>query len=354
RSTVGTTRVPNWIDLGGNIGQATLEMRMNGNLLAVRSTGRRSVSDSIVRTVESDFSKVRVPWLNTNAGVISRSRLVMSNGAKINGGVVSLSTSALPSLDISGGAQIGGNYNYGTAAQPPRLGGGAKIHGTSARLATNPPLPEIDPSVFESFVPVASATGPKVITAASRISSTATLTNIRIKANSNTTFGDSVTLNGVIYIESPNRISFGGGTRIKGVIVTDNNPNVPQGTNSITLNNGTRLEGPHSLDPLMFPLAERISDLIALKGSLILAPNFKLTVAGGSRSYGGTMAASEWDISNGYRGTITGSVINLADTSFTMVGGGEINFQNTNDAAAGLYLPAALKAVAGTYREVMP
>ena len=347
----------NWIDLGG-AGATRLELRMNGSILVARSIGKPLIdSDSaITRIVETDYTAARAAWVSPGAGVLTRSPVVLSNGALVQGGDITVATAqSTPSLDISGGARIDGNVYYGPGAVAPRATNGARINGSSIRLPANPTFPEVDASVFAQFVPPATAPrGVKVLDRNSSISSNAVLTNIRIKANANLYFGNAVQLNGVIYIESPNRIGFGGGGRINGIIVTDSNPGVPLASNQITIDNGIRFEGVETLNPSAFPLSERISDLKALKGALILAPNYKVVLAGGSRSYNGSMVASDWDISNGYRGTITGNIVNLADTNFKMVGGGQLGFSNSSDPVSGLYSGSTFAPLPGSYREVLP
>jgi hypothetical protein len=91
-----------------------------------------------------------------------------------------------------------------------------------------------------------------------------------------------------------------------------------------------------------------------LSGALILAPNYQVVFAGGSRTINDSIVASEFNISNGYSGTIKGAVIMLDDTSFQMMGGGHITFTSGASSIAGLVGTSKLQIGLTTYAEVSP
>lgn len=355
----------NWIDLGPNMGKtrATIKLyrdpKTGAYSILVKVVGQSPGTAGIARAVQYTVKSSQAQWVSSGKGIITRSALSFSNGAQIDGDVTSVTASGNVPLTMSGGSKINGNFYYTANTKAPSLTNGAKIHGSIYPNAAAPVFPVVDTSIFAQFVPSASAPpGPKVINSSSVINSNATLTNIRIKANSNISFGNSVNLNGVIYIESPNRISFGGGSRITGVIVTDNNSSVPLNSgatnNVITLDNGVRIDGVENLDASQFAASENIPSLKNLAGAIILAPNYKLVFAGGARSYSGSMVASNFDISNGYKGTVSGNVINLNDTSFTMMGGGQLSFADGSTTPAGLFSGVTLSLDTTSYLEVPP
>ncbi|HYE19600.1 MAG TPA: hypothetical protein VEA69_14205 [Tepidisphaeraceae bacterium] len=353
RSANGTY---NWMNLGGQMGTVRFEVAAAGASLQISAIGRAPGSSAIERTVRYTFKPQSAAYVIPGGGVLTRSPVSLSNGAQISGGDVTSTTAQnVASLTMSGGAKLNQDFNYTAGANPPVIGNGAKIMGQVNANVTAPEFPTVDTSVFSQFVPSATAPqGPKVITATSSIASTATLTNIRIKANANTNFGNSVNLNGVIYVESPNKISFGGGVRVTGVIVTDNNTVLPLAGNQITLDNGVRIDGVENLDPATFAASERIAEVRQLAGALVIAPNYKLVLAGGARSYAGSLVASSFDISNGYKGTISGAVINLADTAFTMMGGGHLTFTGGSSSAPGLLGGTRFRLDPSSYVEVLP
>ncbi len=359
-SGTGTGRTYHWIDLGDG-SSARVVLQLIGSKIQVKVVGMSGGTTPSFRAIQYDLKPLQAAWISPGAGVLTRSPVELSNGADISGGdIISATQQAVPSLTMSGGARVDQNFFYTTNAIPPSLKNGAKVKGDIVGGIAEPDFPVVDTSPFASFVPGPSApVGTKVLDASSHLSPTQSFTNIRIKANANLSFGNAMTLNGVIYIESPNKITIGGGSSIHGVIVTDNNPGVPMTVgstvqNQITLNNGVRMDGVETLDPSDFPASEQIAALQQLAGALILAPNYKLVLAGGARSYNGTLLASNFDISNGYRGTIAGNLINTDDSSFTMKGGGQLTFSGAPTSVAGLYGGMRLVLDTSSYAEVLP
>jgi hypothetical protein len=355
----------NWVDLGPNMGKtrATIKLyrdpKSGKYSLLVKVVGLSSGSSGIARAVQYTVNANQAQWVSPGKGIVSRSGITLSNGAQVDGDITSATRSGNPPLDMSGGTKLNGNFYYTANTKAPSLSNGAKIYGSIYANATAPTFPTIDTSVFAQFVPSAAAPpGPHVFNSSSVINPIATYTNIRIKANSNISFGNSVNLNGVIYIESPNKVSFGGGSRINGIIVTDNNPAVPLNSNAtnnvITLNNGVRIDGLDNLDLSQFTASDNGETLKKLAGAIILAPNYKLVLAGGAKSYSGFMVASSFDLSNGYKGIINGNVVNLNDTAFSMAGGSQLTFADGPTTAPGLYAGVQLSLDATTYKEVAP
>lgn len=342
-----------WMSLGA-AGASRLTVTLQGTDIVVKSVGK-STTNPVQRAVQIRYRPATAAWTLGAAGLLTRGSVSLSNGAQISGGSVfsGVASGTVP-LNMSGGARIDNNFSYSTNTLAPVISNGARVLGQIIPGATAS-FPVVDTSMFAQFVPAATASaGPKVITATSSLSSTAVLTNIRIKANANTSFGNSQQLNGVIYIESPNRITFGGGMRISGIIVTDNNAATPQSGNSITVANGVRIDTLATLVASSFPASERIAELRALSGAVILAPNYLVTLAGGARTYDGAMVGGQFDISNGYRGSIAGGLIALSSNPFTMMGGGQVTFTGGNTAVPGLTGAGRYQLDPITYLEVDP
>ncbi|MDB5297354.1 MAG: hypothetical protein JWO31_3337 [Phycisphaerales bacterium] len=360
--TTGTAAGPTygWMSLGGVAGQTRAVLTRAGSNVTLTAYGRARAAEPIARAVQLTYVPRKLAWTAPGAGVLTRSPVVLSNGAQIAGGDVTVATAqaGVAPLTMSGGTKIEQNFFYTANPKAPVITNGATVAGQIVPNTPMPSFPVVDGSAFEAFVPAAGTTGPKVITATTSIPATATLTNIRIKANANTSFGNAIKLNGVIFVESPNKVTFGGGVTVTGVIVTDGNASVAMASNQITLDNGVRVDGVEALSAANFTpavwAAERLDDLKDLAGALVLAPNYPVVLAGGARTFNGTMVASKFDISNGYRGTINGSLINLADTSFNMVGGGQITFAGGGGTIPGLYAGSRLVLDLASYLEVPP
>jgi hypothetical protein len=357
----GASRTCHWMNLGPDAGSARVVLQLVNSKLQVKVVGMSAGATPSYRAIQYDLKPVQTAWVSPSAGILTRSPVELSNGAEIDGGdVLSATAQAVASLTMSGGAKIRQNFYYTANAIPPSIENGARVDGEIAGGIAPPSFPTVDTTPFAAFVPDALApVGPRVLDASSSLPATATFTNIRIKANANINFGNAMTLNGVIYIESPNKISFGGGSRINGIIVTDNNPAIPMTTggviqNQITLNNGVRVDGLETLDPDDFDPSDNIAALKQLAGAIVLAPYYKLVLAGGARSYNDSLVASNFDISNGYRGTIAGNLINLDDTAFTMKGGGQLTFSGVPPTVGGLYGGTSFALDFGSYAEVPP
>ena len=84
-----------------------------------------------------------------------------------------------------------------------------KDDGQFADYVTNPTLPALLDVLFRGAVNQTLGTS---------------FTNIRIKAGANPKFNANTVIRGVVYVETPNQITFNGGATIQGVIVVQNNP----------------------------------------------------------------------------------------------------------------------------------
>lgn len=344
---------PTWTNLGSDTGQSYATLRVQSGVLTLRSIGRESADQPVGRGIEYDYRSIGGSWASPGAGIITRSRVDMSNNARVNGGDVTSTSTARPSLTVVGSAGIGGNFYYNPASSSPTVNNGGWISGTRTPYGNEPAFPAVDTSVFEQFVPARGTTGPKVITAANIYWSATPLTNIRIKANSNTTFG-SVVLNGVIFVETPNNINFAGGCQVNGVIVTDTL--AAAGTNRITLSNGVPLKTIDTLNPASFPASERMSELVQLKGASILAPASEVYITGGAviSGDGGTILAKRFNMDNGINANIKGNIIILDGTTTFTRGGGVLNFTNNTNPVPGLVGTPRLLISRSSYREVTP
>jgi len=375
-STVNGQTVFNWMPLS-SAGDATrMLIWYNGTTPVAHIVGQAYGSDSgrPQRAFEYQFS---TSGTFSGTGLMTAGTLSLSNGIGIEGSVTSLSTSTSTAcLNITGGAMIHGNFNYVSGAAPPVYGYGTAstfITGTVSAMTNPPTMPVVSTSEFASWVPSATATGSQVINSsnASTLNSSGThLANIRIKANTNPTIGNGAVIDGVIYLESPNTLTVGGGCTIKGVIVTDGNapitplPAVGSVTSmpsscSITIANGATLSDlstitatdvPSSFIPTGLSLAQEQ----AMGGACVLAPYYSLNLAGGSTTMGGTLAASQISLSNGYSGLIKGAVLNLSPTPFSMVGGTVLNFLQGSTTVAGISVGGNMQIIANSYSEVTP
>jgi Tfp pilus assembly protein PilX len=386
-STVNGKASYNWMRLGDDMGKAVIivkyDLRPNPvdregpkvPAIVITALGRSNGSTPVYRALQYDLKAVSQtstgPFLVPGGAILSRSPVTVANGIEVTGNVTAVTGDGRPSLTMSGGAKLTGVFSYVDGQQTPSVSNGAKL-GPVHVLDEAPPFPTVDTTPFAQFVPAVGATGTGVVTQ-NWVQNT-TLTNVRIKANANTTF-NNVTLQGVVYVESPNKVSFGGSVEVNGVIVTDNNPAVPynptQRNNVITVDNSARLYGVGEVDMTKVP-TNQLANVNSLKqlfasaqgvpvaqvtGSLLLAPNYRLVFAGGTRTYEATMVGAEYDISNGYRGNFNGALINLGTTLLDLSGGAKLTFSGSDRNYPGLVTTTSnlnLSLDRSTYSEVDP
>jgi hypothetical protein len=269
-----------------------------------------------------------------NYGVASRSKINMGGNAVITGAsgslgrgsVLSATSSSVP-LTMTGSPKISGDFSYSNPNGNPTFGNGSIAGYTSSSAdfanhvhagVTPPEFPAIDTSPFEKYVPGPTDTGASVISA-NPPSTRKSFTNIRIKAGVNPSFAAGSVIQGVVFIETPNQVTFTGGVTIQGVIVVQNNPTGDSSTNFIKFGGNVTHQGVETL-----PNSGVFTGLPNLSGSFLLAPTFDLIMRGNTNNVGGTIVAGKIDIAGTAGANVKGSVINLDDTSVDMTGTSDI------------------------------
>jgi hypothetical protein len=178
-------------------------------------------------------------------------------------------------------------------------------------------FPEVDPTVFEPFATT-------LVNSANLSSLGNTLTNIRIEAGTNPTFNNDMVIQGVVFIETPNKVTFNGHLSITGVIVTQDAGHDNTADNSIKFAGTSSAAGVESL-----PDEPQFAALKAMPGSFILAPGFGVDFAGDFGVAAGCMAAETFKFSGNTTGTVKGSIISFGDTTFMETGTAVINIDRS-------------------------
>ena len=345
----------------------TAKLINDGDQILVQVSGTAN-GMPLKRTIQLSYGKAQRASTIFDFGIASRSAVTLGGNAKIKGAtdptrgsVLSTTTNAVP-LNMSGQASISGDFSWANAGSPT-FGSNIKIadlrttdfgfsdhlHAPSDVIA--PEFPTIDSSIFEKYVPTKTAPpGPQVI-ATTPPSSRLSYTNIRIKANAGgageLTFPAGSVLSGVIFVETPNKITFSGGVTIKGVIVQENNPTGTIATNTMWFGGNVTHEGVQSLP-------DSFGDLKKLTGSALLLPSFKVTLRGTANVIGGTIVTGALDVSSTAGANIKGSIINLQDSAVTLNGGADIIITSTgtSDYPAGVYFGTHYVPLPDTYKEI--
>ena len=194
--------------------------------------------------------------------------------------------------------------------------------------------------------PVTAPAGPQVVTTSTPPGTN--FTNIRIKANANPKFNANTIIRGVVYVETPNKITFNGAATIQGVIVVQNNPTGDTTTNQLKFSGNLTHQGVETLDPTTF------GNLTKLKGSFLLAPSFDVSMTGNNNNVGGTIVTSRLDVSGNAGANVKGTVINIEDTAVNLTGSADITISSTGTTnyPAGVFFGSHYAPLADTYQEL--
>jgi len=151
-----------------------------------------------------------------------------------------------------------------------------------------------------------------------------TFTNVRVPPNTNPSFGGGATFYGVLYIETPNLVTFTGNVNINGIIVGNGDVTDDSGTNRIDF------LGTVSSNPVD-TLPEEFGDLRNEIGTFLMAPGFSLSFNGDFETINGAIAANGVTFSGNAGGTINGSVLNYSDTAMDLSGNSNLIFNRYAD-----------------------
>ncbi len=288
----------------------------------IASKGPICLENTVAILGANDRSEARL--LSTASGTALR----LQDDLTIQGDVYATDPAA--EVAISGTGTIGG-----VGMSDPEVWGHVHIG------APMPEFPEIDISPFVPF-----ATG--LIDGGTETEGTRTFSNVRIAANTNPSFEGDITLQGVIYIEAPNRVTFGEGTTIRGVIVTEDGGD-PSPANEIKFENNTYSYGVETL-----PDTGLFREVREMTGSFILAPGFRVKFENESGVVNGLIAAEHVKFENSFSGTLRGGIICYGSEEMKAENGSSFTIDHSHytDVPAGFEVDERkLEAVSASYVE---
>ncbi len=336
------------IDANGSRFRATIENL--GAKLRVKVVGR-AADQSVRRAVQMEYGLAEKASAIFDFGVASKGKIATGGSSHIKGATDPKKGSVLsacmsdPTPVVIGGKEVSGDISIVNPVGNVTYAG-ASVGGTTDPVliaaqhihkgVPEPEFPTVDTDIFLPYVTNVYTGGRN-------------LTNCRIPANTNPLFAGGATIRGVVYVETPNRITFRGNSDIQGVIVVQNNPTGDLSSNIINFA-GNVSASPVSSLPASF------GDLRNLTGSFLLAPNFTVSFTGDFGTVGGSIIASRISMTGNATGTVMGSVINLEDTPMYVNGSAEIIIASTgtSDYPAGVYFSSHYVPLPDTYAEVQP
>lgn len=225
-------------------------------------------------------------------------------------------------VSVVGNTNFDGDVSIGNADANADFQGDVSIAGEQGQAAIDnhvftgtetPEFPVPDTDHFRQY-----ATG-DIVDSSTDLSSGITLTNATIEAGTNPTFDGSVTIQGILLIESPNKVTFGRNVTLRGIIVAEGDVQNPEpGTN--------RIEFCGNFDTASYPSEPEFDALRNEIGSSIIAPGFATSFGGNFSTLEGIMAVSGLHFYGNANALVKGTIINYSDSPTVVEGNATINF----------------------------
>jgi len=304
------------------------------------------------KTVKLNFIRQEYPSTLFQNAVAAQGKITIQKGLIGGSGVPDTIATMMttrttnPAFLMSGGT-LGGDIGIVKAGTASVTAG--SVHGTTnlttiyntyVKLVQAPEFPAFDTSVF---APYATNT---------YVSGMTTLTNTRIPANTGTaasplTFTGGATVQGILYIESPNVVKFGGSANIAGMIIFEN-----KGTSA---DNSLTFTGNAQMNPL--PAGAAFDPLRSITGISILAPTASVTTTGSTDSYlkGNMIVGNFNELGSATIKMESGSIIAMDTANAVTFNGKDTRFVSTgvlNPPSMGVKFSTKFVPKDGTYGEV--
>ncbi len=315
-------------------------------------------ANAISRSLAIDLTMIPRNSPAFDYGLASYGTVSMSGQARIVGvndpseaSVMAADTSGGTALTLSGSAVIAGDLAVvGDApiaiSGTPSLGGttdpelmGEHIHS----LPTPPPVPTLD------IAPLAALAINLVDSSTHTSSPGLTFNNICIAAGANPTFASDVVINGIIYVEAPNIVTFSGKATINGMVVTEDSDNPIE---SCQLHFAGQVEA-FSVETL--PETPEFDQVRQQTGTFVVAPGFDVTFSGQFSAINGTIAADKLTFTGQSEGIVKGAVIGLGSYGVALDGSVEIQVDRlgTGPSPSGFVKTLALEPDPASYTELV-
>ena len=323
-------------------------LSLDGEQVRVAVVGRKG---TCTRGVRMNFAASSSGSAEFDYGVATAGKLKIVGNARIRGANDPAEANVLvgtytynQAVRLIGNCEIGGDLFVSNPEATVSMTGNVSIGGESVwggeiydhiHIGVGPvQLPQPDPSVFEPFAT-------NIVDGSTSTRGNRTFSNIRILAGTNPTFSGNITLKGVIFIETPNRVKFSGNVTITGVVVTQDAGDDATDSNYIHFTGNTTVRGVDQL-----PDEPEFAGLKQLPGTFLVAPGFSVKFTGNFGTISGAMAAEEFKFTGNAGGTVHGVVIVWGDNEFKLTG----NSYLTIDLSGGTQLPPGLVLGGGALR----
>ena len=249
-------------------------------------------SAGVRRAFTMDFTRQQHTSSVFDYAVASKGQIVMKKGTVTGATGVDPAVATLMSAEEASGAisdsggSVGGDLNIVDGATASITGGTvagtsivAQIIANHLHIVDTPEFPTVDPTVYQQYATNSYVSGAK------------TQQNIIVPPGTNPKFNANDTVQGILYIQSPNQVTMNGNFNLQGFIVMESGVST---TDSITM------KGNLTMAPL--PNDTQFDALCATSGVAILAPNAAVSMTG---SAGGNVKGNVIVKSFSYAGAST-------------------------------------------------
>ncbi len=297
-------------------------------------------SGPAARAIAVDYSIAPYHFPIFNYGIATKGALRFPQNPTLTGAtqnweadIYVQSDNDLLAVQVGGNANFDGDIDIGNGLASVSFQGDVKIGGEQGQVAIDDhvtigaePVEFPEPNVpdFKTY-----ATGPVLDSTFTYNGTGVTLINARIKAGTNPTFSGngSVTIQGILYIEAPNVVTFAKNVSLQGLIVAEPGTRDPA-INAISFQANFASGG--------FPAGAQFDAIRTQQGSSILAPGSAVSFTGNFSSVNGVLAAGSLYFSANANAVIKGTLISYSPDPTVVQGNILMNF----DRAAMVEIPA--------------
>ena len=334
--------------------EAAIE-QLNNNTLQMDVIGR---SEQITRTIRVNYNITPKKHPIFDYGIATKGPLHLQGSTDVDGLNESIeadvyieSTNNNDALSLKGSSTIAGDVSISNPLANPSVSNSSSIGGETGQDAIDNhvtidvksidfPIP--DPAAFEHYVV-------NTFDSATDTTTDMTLENIRIPADTNPLFSGHVTLKGIVFIETPNIVTFTGNTDIIGIVIGDGDLAYPSVDNQLIFRGNVDSSSVSQLDATFGNIREET-------GTFLLAPGFDASFGGSFNTINGVIAASGIEFFGSAGGTINGSIINYGEDPMTLLGSVDLVFDRSGltENPAGFETFMVLEFQPDTYSEPVP
>jgi hypothetical protein len=308
----------------------------NPYILEVYSTGGDA---QITRTIKVDFDIEPYEHPIFNFGLATKGPINYTGNPTTTGAAEAWeadiyveSSGSGTAIDVAGNTNFHGDIMIGNPDADVSFGADILINGDHGQdaidnhvhIGVDPvAFPEPDTGRFTTY-----ATGAEINSSTDLNAFGNILVNCSIAAGTNPVFPKSVTIQGILLIESPNIVTFMQNVALEGIIVGQGDPAADPATDRIDFM-GNFASGPYPPDAEFDAIRQE-------EGSSIVAPGFAASFQGNFSTLEGVVALSGVIFTGNVNAQIKGTIINYSDDPMIIEGNALMTF----DRAASTKVPA--------------